>query len=106
IRCGYHGLLVGDRGEALEMPGQSEPPRRLTVRTFPVVERYRFVWVWIGDAAAADPSLVPDLWFCEDPGWTFDGDVYPVKCDYRLLVDNLMDLTHETFVHPSSIGQK
>ena len=29
-----------------------------------------------------------------------------VKCDYRLVVDNLMDLTHETFVHGSSIGNR
>ena len=29
-----------------------------------------------------------------------------MKCDYRLVLDNLMDLTHETFVHGSSIGQR
>ena len=28
-----------------------------------------------------------------------------MKCDYRLVLDNLMDLTHETYVHGSSIGQ-
>ena len=28
------------------------------------------------------------------------------KCDYRLFVDNLMDLTHESFVHATSIGNK
>jgi phenylpropionate dioxygenase-like ring-hydroxylating dioxygenase large terminal subunit len=27
------------------------------------------------------------------------------SCNYQLLVDNLMDLSHETYVHPSSIGQ-
>ena len=29
-----------------------------------------------------------------------------MKCDYRLVVDNLMDLTHETFVHGSSLGHR
>lgn len=29
-----------------------------------------------------------------------------MACDYRLVLDNLMDLTHETFVHGSSIGQE
>ena len=106
IRCGYHGLLVDGTGACLEMPGQEATPRRLTVATYPLVERYRFVWVWVGDEALADPALIPDFWFCEDAGWAFDGDVYPVACDYRLLVDNLMDLSHETYVHPSSIGQK
>ena len=106
IRCGYHGLLVDGTGACREMPGQDDAPRRLSVVPYPVIERYRFVWVWIGEAALADPALIPDFWFCEDPAWAFDGDVYPVACDYRLLVDNLMDLSHETYVHPSSIGQK
>jgi phenylpropionate dioxygenase-like ring-hydroxylating dioxygenase large terminal subunit len=63
------------------------------------------VWIWIGDKAKADPALIPDLWPCSAPGWTFDGGYYPVKCDYRLIIDNLMDLTHETYVHAGSIGQ-
>ena len=105
IRCGYHGLKVDHDGCAVDMPGQETPPR-LKAKAYPVVERYRFVWVWIGETERADPAVLPDLWFCEDPEWTFDGDVYPVKCDYRLLVDNLMDLSHETYVHPTSIGQQ
>ena len=28
-----------------------------------------------------------------------------MKCDYRLVIDNLMDLTHETYTHQGSIGQ-
>ena len=27
-----------------------------------------------------------------------------IKCDYRLIIDNLMDLSHLTFVHPGTIG--
>jgi vanillate O-demethylase monooxygenase subunit len=61
--------------------------------------------VWIGDAQAADAALLPDLWPCEADGWTFDGGVYHLKADYRLMIDNLMDLSHETYVHAGSIGQ-
>ena len=32
------------------------------------------------------------------------GTFYDLKCDYRLVIDNLMDLTHETYVHAGSIG--
>ncbi|BCQ62710.1 hypothetical protein PBOI14_44600 [Pseudomonas sp. Boi14] len=32
--------------------------------------------------------------------------MFHIQCDYRLMIDNLMDLTHETYVHASSIGQK
>jgi vanillate O-demethylase monooxygenase subunit len=62
--------------------------------------------VWIGDDALADEGLIPDLHWCSDLNWTTDGETYHVSCDYRLLVDNLMDLTHETYVHPTSIGQE
>ena len=44
---------------------------------------------------------VPDLHWNDDPAWAGDGKLITVKCDYRLVLDNLMDLTHETFVHGS-----
>jgi phenylpropionate dioxygenase-like ring-hydroxylating dioxygenase large terminal subunit len=69
-----------------------------------VVERHRYVWVWPGDPALADPALIPDLHVNEHPEWAGDGKTIHVNCSYQLIVDNLMDLTHEQFVHGSSIG--
>jgi vanillate O-demethylase monooxygenase subunit len=87
------------------MPGTAQRLDYMKARTYPVVERYRFVWVWIGDAEQADPALLPDLWPCEASGWAFEGGSYFIKANYKLMIDNLMDLTHETHVHPGSIGQ-
>ena len=47
-----------------------------------------------------------NLAWAEDPAWTFGGGMFHVKCDYRLMIDNLMDLTHEKYVHATSIGQQ
>lgn len=106
IRCKYHGLKLGPDGVAEEMPLKAETVnRRICVETFATAERHRFVWIWIGDRDKADPSLIPDLWPCSTEGWVFDGGYYHVAADYRLMVDNLMDLTHETHVHAGSIGQ-
>lgn len=106
IRCRYHGLKLGPDGVAEEMPLTSEKVNvRVCAETFAVAEKHRFIWIWVGDAEKADPSLIPDLWPCSAPGWTFDGGYYRVDCDYRLAIDNLMDLTHETHVHAGSIGQ-
>jgi vanillate O-demethylase monooxygenase subunit len=69
-----------------------------------VVERHRYVWVWLGDPALADPDLVPDLRWNDDPAWAADGETIHVECDYRLVIDNLMDLTHESYLHAGSIG--
>ncbi len=102
--CGYHGLTFDRSGQCVRIPSQGTPGRHVRVRSYPVVERHRLVWVWIGDPALADPAVVPDLHWHDDPEWTFVGDLLPMNCDYRLVADNLLDLTHETWVHQTSIG--
>ena len=102
--CGYHGLEMGCEGKTVHMPGQR-------VRGFPaiksyaVIERYGFVWVWPGDQSQVDSTLMPSFEFFDNPEWAYGGGLYHVKADYRLMIDNLMDLTHETYVHANSIGQ-
>lgn len=103
--CGYHGLAMGCKGQADNMPGQKVkgfPP----IRTFPIVERYGFIWVWPGDPEQASLDKLHHLEWAESDAWAYGGGLFHIKCDYRLMVDNLMDLTHETYVHASSIGQK
>ncbi|RZJ08647.1 MAG: aromatic ring-hydroxylating dioxygenase subunit alpha, partial [Haliea sp.] len=75
-------------------------------RSFLVVERHGFIWVWPGNAALADDTLIHPLEWADNPEWAYAGGLYHVQCDYRLMIDNLMDLTHETYVHTTSIGQK
>ena len=106
ITCGYHGLVYNGDGRCTYMPSQETINPSACVRAFPVAQKQRFVWMWPGDPALADPSKVPDLHWNDDPAWAGDGKLITVKCDYRLVLDNLMDLTHETFVHGSSIGQE
>lgn len=103
--CKYHGLEFDPCGQCVWMPGQQGVHKDAKIRVYPVAERHRFVWVWIGRPELADESKIPDLAWCSDPNWVFEGSTYHVKCGYQLLVDNLMDLSHETYVHPSSIGQ-
>jgi vanillate O-demethylase monooxygenase subunit len=103
--CKYHGLEFNECGKCVWMPGQQGIHKDADIRNYPVAEKYRFVWVWIGDRALADERKIPDMHWCSDRDWVFDGSTYQIKCNYQLLVDNLMDLSHETYVHPSSIGQ-
>ncbi len=103
--CGYHGLEMGCEGKTIAMPGQRVRGFP-AIRSFPVVERYGFVWVWPGQADKASVDLLPKFEFFDNPAWAYGGGLYHIACDYRLMVDNLMDLTHETYVHANSIGQK
>ena len=103
--CGYHGLEMGCQGKTISMPGQRVAGFP-AIRSYPVVERYGFVWVWPGDPAKADPATIQHLEYYDNPEWAYGGGLFHIACDYRLMIDNLMDLTHETYVHSTSIGQK
>ncbi len=106
VICGYHGLEFDDAGRCVYMPSQDTINPSACVKSYPIVEKHRFIWIWPGDPALADPALVPDMHWIDDPDWAADGKYIHAKCDYRLVIDNLMDLTHETYVHGSSIGQR
>ena len=105
VQCPYHGMEFGADGKCLRVPGQTSIPPRLKARTYPVAERHGWIWVWMGEAVKADPALIHDYHWNEEPGWKPVFGYTHVAAEYRLVVDNLMDLTHETFVHPTSIGQ-
>lgn len=106
VVCGYHGLEYKSDGRCSYMPSQETINPSACVRSYPVIQKYRFIWVWMGNPALADEKLIPDMHWNDDPEWAGDGQMIKVHCNYRLVVDNLMDLTHETFVHSESIGDR
>ena len=102
--CGYHGFTFDPAGACISVPGQPNVPRAACVRAYPVAESGPFVWIWMGEPANADPARIPDhRWAC-DEGWTTFTNSATVGCRYGMLIDNLLDLSHETFVHRATIG--
>ena len=62
IQCPYHGLQFGGDGACTRNPhGSGLIPKAAQVRSYPVVERWSVLWIWIGDAAQADPELIPNF---------------------------------------------
>ncbi len=105
LQCGYHGMIFGADGKCVWIPGQDSIPPQARVRAFPIVERQEFVWIWMGDPAKADAGLIVDYpWNDDHKNWPHQHGMYPVKCNYMLLIDNLMDLTHIPFIHRNTIG--
>ena len=103
LTCGYHGLAFDASGACVHAPGQTELPR-VKAKTFPLVERDGLAWIWLGESDLADPALVPDVHWMKSPGWTVSRGYHHIKADYRLINDNLLDLSHETYVHKETIG--
>ena len=104
IQCGYHGFTYDASGRCVRIPGQDRIPETARVRSYPVCQRWGWVWVWMGDPEAADEALVPDAHWMEAEGWTAVGDLIALDCRYELIRDNLVDLSHITFAHQSTIG--
>lgn len=107
IECGYHGLMFDCEGACTKVPGSEDAPDWATVRKYPVVERHGWVFYWPGDPALADENLVPDYPVHNlDEDWVrVQGQTY-VKAGYRLVLDNLLDLSHLTYVHGSTTGNR
>ena len=104
VRCMYHGIKYDGAGKCVQIPGQDMIPPKLRVRTYPVVERSHFIWVWMGEAAKADPALIVDLPYLHDPGWKGIPAYLHYDANYLLIVDNLSDFSHLAFVHTRTLG--
>ena len=104
VRCLYHGLKFDASGTCVQMPGQDRIPPNACVRSYPVVERDRFVWIWMGAAAAADATRIPGFFWHDSPDWRMKPGYIHYRAHYQLVVDNLLDFAHLSYVHPTTLG--
>lgn len=104
IRCMYHGMKFDENGICVEIPGQDRIPKTMKVRRYPVAERNHLVWIWMGDAALADPDLIVDYQPLGDPAWRGLPAYLHYDANWLLIVDNLSDFAHLAFVHTNTLG--
>lgn len=101
IVCGYHGFTFSASGKCIRIPSQSAGADFFQ-RVYPLEERGFLTWIWMGDPALANPSLIPpyESFGLDQPGWTTSGgERIELKARMQLLIDNLMDLTHLPHIH-------
>src|SRR5215467_2878 len=105
LRCMYHGLKFAPSGKCIEIPQQDIIPSTAVVRSYPVVERDCWVWVWMGDPALADRGVIPSALNHSDPDWFMLTGELTYDANYELINDNLLDLSHLSYVHQSTLGR-
>lgn len=106
VVCGYHGLTFDCSGECVIAPTQLDnPPRRAAVRAYPAVDRWGFLWIWMGEANAANPEDIVDIPNFDNPLWgkTPKGGM-SMKAHYLYIIDNLLDPSHVAWVHLTSFA--
>jgi vanillate O-demethylase monooxygenase subunit len=106
VRCPYHGLQFDVSGACVDNPhGNGDIPHGCKVHAFTAVERHTLVWVWLGDRQA-DPELIPDYSFLDpDSGYQISRrDHIRMEANYRLVANNLLDLSHAPLLHDGILG--
>lgn len=104
IVCGYHGLRFDTAGRCIEIPMQKSVPSSVNVRAYRTTERGPFVWIWMDEAAIADLASLPHQQWMDDSDWDTRHGYLHVKGNYVHLHENLLDLSHLSFLHATTFG--
>ena len=106
VQCPYHGLEFDQSGACVLNPhGAKNIPSRARVRSYPVVEKHKAIWIWMGERAP-DHAKVPDFSVLDNVPelHTTKRDKMTIKANYELIVDNLLDLSHTSYLHDGILG--
>ena len=106
IQCPYHGLEFNSSGACVLNPhGTKNIPPRARVRSYPVTEKHKAIWIWMG-AKAPDLTKVPDFSVLDNVPemHATKRDRITIRANYELIIDNLLDLSHGSFLHAGILG--
>jgi phenylpropionate dioxygenase-like ring-hydroxylating dioxygenase large terminal subunit len=84
--------------------GQDRIPGKAFVKSYKVVEKYNWIWIWLGAPELAETTSIPDFHRMSDPASAATGATNHVGANYELINDNLLDLSHVGYVRGSTIG--
>ena len=113
LQCPYHGWRYDTDGRCVRIPANRADvaiPRKARIDTYPCVERYGFVWVFLGDAPEAQRPPVPALDGLDATAEARRGGNRVVRgtfewlANYDRVLENAFDIAHTPFVHSGSFG--
>jgi vanillate O-demethylase monooxygenase subunit len=108
IQCPYHGLEFDGTGACVHNPhGAKNIPSRAHLKSYPVVEKHKAAWIWMGDARA-DETKVPDFGVLDNVPelYATKHDSIMIRANYQLIIDNLLDLSHTSYLHEGILGNQ
>ncbi len=107
IECAYHGLRFGlDGGCVLNPHGAGDVPHGATVQTYPLTLEHTLLWIWMGEPAVADRTLIPDLDGLDPARFAIHKGYMHTPANYEFVTDNIMDLGHIEFLHEGLLGSE
>jgi vanillate O-demethylase monooxygenase subunit len=105
IVCGYHGFRYNSSGDVIDVPsqGNGKCPKGIGIRRYTVLERGPLVWIWMGHSEGAESRIPAQPWM-ETSAWNYSVGYMPLRGNYVSLHENLLDLTHLSYVHAGTFG--
>lgn len=107
IVCPYHGWEYQPDGVVSRIPAHPNQgiPRKARVDAYPTVEKYKFIWIYMGDLPEEERPPIPD-WSAIDDDVTYRAVTgsFLWKSNYERIVENGVDVAHTPFVHGGVFG--
>lgn len=96
IECNYHGWRFDAAGRCSHIPHLASKPvlPNCAVKSFPVLERYGFVWIYPGDPRRADDTAPMAMSEWDDLNEIHSIARLTCRAHFSYLVENLMDMYH------------
>ncbi len=109
IECLYHGWQFGSEGQCLHIPqlaADAKIPANACVKSFKVVERQGMIWMWAGEAEAADDERIPTIGDLDKPDFVCTDYMRDLPYDQTCLIENVIDPAHVFISHDGSEGNR
>lgn len=106
LACAYHGWeFDGKTGDCVSIPYLPPEQKRpcVSVRSYPVQEKYGLMWVFPGDPALAAEQSLPEVPEFEQEGWFMVPITARFKAHFSVCNENAMDVFHG-FLHQDLQG--
>jgi phenylpropionate dioxygenase-like ring-hydroxylating dioxygenase large terminal subunit len=107
LRCPYHGWKFQTDGTCNEIP--ANPPGvaihpRARVKSYPVREKYGFIWLFWGDLPPDECPPIPCLPEFPDLSYRAVSVELEFQAHYTRVLESPIDTVHSTFVHANTFG--
>jgi len=110
IVCPYHGWEYKPDGECVKIPANLNGvpvPKKARVDSYPTVEKYGWVWAFLGDTPEAERPQIPDLpYFDRVEDYKVTYGEFHWNAHYDRTLENSLDIAHAPFVHGGSFGNR
>ncbi len=109
IVCPYHGWEYTQDGACTLIPANGRDavvPKKARVDAYPTVEKYGYVWAFLGDLPEAERPTMPDIPQFANPDYKITRGIFEWDVYYERALENSMDASHAPFVHGGAFGNR